>query len=436
MANEIVLRKTESLVISKPDDVSAQVSGLFTGMREELQDSPYVLEARRVLPVGGYRSAIGTIWNAVIDDLRNKVIHRSVALFNKSVNVGRAVSTYEDFQNHVNDDELIDGAYKIGVIGFEASKILKHAKETRHFFDGHPRSSEPSPFKVLAMFEDCIKYVLSQPFPAQIIDIDDYMTVVNTPSFDRNQIAIEIALSELPDIYKNELANRLYTAYVHPTASSVLRSNIEFIVPILWQVLPKAVQIQIVRRIDQELAKGDAVNTEQAFRFVSIVGASSYLTPAARRYKITPLVERLKKADKFSEEDEAVTELQPWAAVIPPEVVADYVMALTKSYVGWTGSSPQFARTNFYANGAALIIPKMFELFDDRAAEAFVNYVKNDHELKGRLKSAAKVSRLRTLSQIVLRRISESFSERDFLEILADASRESELFGVLFTRNV
>ena len=68
-------------------------------------------------------------------------MHRSLALFNKESNIGREVKTYEDFQNLVNDDQLIEGSYKIGVIGWEASKVLKHAKETRDIFDGHPLSS-------------------------------------------------------------------------------------------------------------------------------------------------------------------------------------------------------------------------------------------------------------------------------------------------------
>jgi hypothetical protein len=83
----------------------------------------------RVLPVGGYRSAIGSVWNAVVDDLRSKVLHRSVELFNKVVTLPRKVESYEDFQNHVNDDQLIEGAYKIGVIGWEASRILNTLKK-------------------------------------------------------------------------------------------------------------------------------------------------------------------------------------------------------------------------------------------------------------------------------------------------------------------
>src|SRR5438105_13533443 len=116
----------------------------LNSVRPDLRDNPYILEGLRVLPVGGYRSAIGSFWNAVVDDLRNKIMARSLSLFNKSIQPPREVKTYEDFQNFISDDQLIEGAYKIGVIGWEASKMLKQAKETRHVFDGHPKSSEPS----------------------------------------------------------------------------------------------------------------------------------------------------------------------------------------------------------------------------------------------------------------------------------------------------
>jgi hypothetical protein len=293
MSKEIAKRDKNTL--SAETDITSLFERCLSSVRDELVENPYIQEALRVLPVRGYRSAIGNLWNAVVDDLRNKIMHRSLPLFNKSINIGREIKTYDDFQAYVNDDQLIEGAYKIGVIGFEASKILKHAKETRHFFHGHPKSSEPSIIKVLSMMDDCVKYVLQAPYPAQIIDIDDYMAVMNTENFDRNEIAIETALTELPEIYKSELANRFFTSYVAQDASSVLRSNIEFVIPILWRVLSKEVQIQIVRRVDKLFPQGNSVATEAAFDFVTIVSSVSYLSPAARRYKIKPIVEKLKK---------------------------------------------------------------------------------------------------------------------------------------------
>lgn len=46
---------------------------------------PYIEETLKILTVGGYRSAIGSFWNAVVDDLRNKILFRSISMFNKEM---------------------------------------------------------------------------------------------------------------------------------------------------------------------------------------------------------------------------------------------------------------------------------------------------------------------------------------------------------------
>jgi hypothetical protein len=404
----------------------------ISNVREEMAENPYLAEALRVLPVGGYRSAIGSFWNAVVDDLRNKIMHRSIHLFNKAVNLGREIKTYEDFQNHVTDDNLIDGAYKIGVIGWEASKVLKHAKETRHIFDGHPRSTEPSIVKVLAMFEDCAKYVLNEPYPPQIVDIDEYLGVMATPDFDRNEVAIANALTELPDIYKTELINRLFTTYIHESASTDLRSNIELTAPILWAVLAKELKIQVVRRVDQVIAKGNAEATKQAFAFVQVVKATAYLSPTAKRYVIQPLVERLRDGlDNFEVEDQCVRALAPYAANIPDDLMPVYVSSITQTYVGHIGGSARYSRTDFYANGAAMKIPKMFEAFDDTASAAFVECMRKNSTLRRRIENPVKLNRLRSLANIVLGRVSAAFPDKKILEALVDGEREEEFWKLL-----
>ena len=119
-----------ALVPVTHDKMASMIECTPENASDDMIENPYIIEALRVLPVKGYRSAIGNVWNAVVDDLRNKIIHRSLPLFNKAVQLKREVKCYEDFQNFVNDDDLIEGAREIGVIRWEAAKILKHAKET------------------------------------------------------------------------------------------------------------------------------------------------------------------------------------------------------------------------------------------------------------------------------------------------------------------
>ena len=417
------------LVKKEHHDIVPLIERAVSNVREDMRDNPYIQEALRVLPVQGYRSAIGAFWNAVVDDLRNKIMFRSIELFNKEINAGREIKTYEDFQNYVNDDQLIEGAYKIGVIGWEAYKILRHSKEARHVFYGHPKSSEPSLVKVLSVIDDCIKYVLNEEYPTQIINIDDYITNLGSDDFDRNEVAIENALGDLPETYKKELINRLFTVYINPDSPSVLISNIEFIAPLLWKVLPKEIKIQIVRRVDQEYPKGNALITQRAFTFVNIVKAVSYLTYNSRKYKIMPLVKRLKEnLDNWLVEDECVKELKPYATVIIDECIDDYVWALTHTYVGYVGSSARFARTDFYADGAAYHIPTMFGVFNDRMALSFTQTIRNSSKLKNRIRHPSKIKRLRTLAVILEERVSENFEDQELLTALVDESKEEDFF--------
>lgn len=434
MTDEDQIARREPRTISvQPKDLVPLFERCLASVRDEMLDNPYIQEALRVLPAGGFRSAIGSFWNAVVDDLRNKIMARSLPLFNKSVEgLQRNIKTYEDFQNYVNDDQLIDGAFKIGVIGWEASKVLKHAKETRHIFDGHPRSSDPTIIKVLAMMEDCVRYVLNEPYPPEIIDIDDYVTTLGEQDFDRNAVGVENAIGDLPEVYKTELVNRLFSVYVHPDSSSVLRSNVEFVAPLLWQVLPKQVKIQVVRRVDQEFQRGNAPTTEQAFAFVRVVGGGVYLSTVARKYVLAPLIERLEKnLDNWSVENQVVRELVPYASLVPAELMQRYVSAITHTYVGSIGHSFQYARTDFYANQAATHIPKLFQNFDDRAAEAFLATIRSSERLKDRISHPQKLQRLRSLGNIVLERVSATFSDRSFLEALADEDAEEKFMRLV-----
>jgi hypothetical protein len=419
----------KALVPVTHEKMAELIEYTLDNVRDDMIENPYIIEALRVLPVKGYRSAIGNVWNAVVDDLRNKVIHRSLQLFNKAVQLKRDVKCYEDFQNFVNDDDLIDGAREIGVIGWEAAKVLKHAKETRHIFYGHPRSSEPSAIKVLAMLDDCVRYVLAEPYPPEVVDIEDYLATMQTADFDRSEVAITNAITDLPEVYKKVLIHRLFDAYIHESAPTDLRSNIELVAPILWTSLEKELKMQVVRRVDKEIAKGNAARTKEAFQFVRVVKASAYLTPTAKSYLLKPLVEKLAKSlDQWAEENVAVEALAPYAAVIPADLIRDYVSAITLTYIGFMGQSCQWSRRDFYANLAALRIPKMVEKFDDKAACAFVEVIRTNDTLRGRIQDETKLGRLRTLGEIVLGRVSVSFPDKKLLEALVDPARKSEFW--------
>jgi hypothetical protein len=271
--------------------------------------------------------------------------------------------------------------------------------------------------------------VLNEEYPAQIIDIEEYIETLKSENYDRNVVAIENALGDLPETYKNELINRLFTIYIHPDSSSTLTSNIEFVSPLLWQVLPKPIKVQVVRRLDQELPKGNALVTDKAFNFVHVVSGMIYLSHNARKYKIAPLVQELKdNLDNWDTENRCVRELKQFSSVVVDECIEDYVWALTHTFVGYIGGSGRYSRTDFYANGAAVHIPTMFQAFNDRMASAFIQTIQNSKLLKGRIRSPSKMKRLRSLAMIIDEKVSETFEDKELLGLLVDEAKEQEFF--------
>ena len=92
MANDLIKTNySDELARIQPEEIRPLFEKALSSVREEVVDNPYIVEAIRVLQVGGYRSAIGSFWNAVVDDLRTKIIHRSLELFNKATNISLCV---------------------------------------------------------------------------------------------------------------------------------------------------------------------------------------------------------------------------------------------------------------------------------------------------------------------------------------------------------
>ena len=413
-------------------DTVAHITRELGHVREEVLDCTYLAEAKRVLPVRGYRSAIGSYWNAVVDDLRRKVMHRSLDLFNKEMKFKKTIERYEDFQDHVTDHDLIEGAYKIGVLSWEARKMLQQARETRNLFDGHPQSSEPGLLKTLSLISDCNKYVLSEDFPPAIIDISELIAQMDSTNFSRNALAVDQVVSDLPQVYKNELINRLYSSYEGESISSELRGNIEFSAPILWKGLPKEDKTQIGKRFEKTVLSGDAKRIARGQDFMQHVGGLMYVGSATRRILLEPIVQSLAAAlDNWNEEARLTGELRAFSSFIPTEVLHDYVGAITRTYVGYRGSSGQWARTSFYSNGAAPIVKEMFESFDSNSVDAFVEFVKTDQMLRRRVASRGQLARLRVLGQILLDKGLGSEASKRFLDLLVDEERTGELYSEL-----
>lgn len=142
---------------------------------------------------------------------------------------------------------------------------------------------------------------------------------------------------------------------------------------------------------------------------------------------------KLKSAEQsdWNTENECVAALVPFAAYIPENLLHDYVRCLVMTYVGYIGNSSSWSRTDFYANGAAMHIPKMLQAFDDNAASAFIESIKGNTVLRKRIVTPVKLQRLRSLGRIVLEKVSDSFPDKELLEALVNPEEEDKFLKLL-----
>jgi hypothetical protein len=428
---DIIKYDTRTEVII-PQDKLEYLQKELSNIRPEFADNSYIKEALITLQAGALRSTIGSYWNAVVDDLRRKITYRSLDLFNKEIKQKQEIKTYEDFQNHVTDNDLINGAYKIGVISWEGQKLLHQARETRNIFDGHPESMEPTLFKVFNMISDCNRYVLSQDYPVQIIDVNQYITIMDSDSYNKNDIAVEQAFIDLPDIYKTEMSNKLFDMYIKDNASTRLKSNIEYSYPILWKVLPKEIRQQIGKRFDKLIVEGNSDILKQATSLFSILDGLRYVSSTSRRILFEPAIANLENnLDNWNEEGNAVKHLQRLGSTVPTELISRFVGALTLTYVGYKGNSMSYARTTFYSDSAAPYVSEMFEKFDNSSAEAFAEFIKTSEDIQSRIRGAGQLNRLRTLGNILLNKPEIRDDTKSFLQILVDVEKTKEFYAQL-----
>lgn len=398
----------------------------LSNIRDEIWDNPYIAEAMRVLKVEGYRSAIGLYWDAVVDDLRKKIVCRSLDLFNKET--GKNVKEYEDFQNNVTDCELIEGAYKIGVLGWEARKMMQQAREVRNIFSGHPASSDPSILKVLNMIADCNRYVLSQDNPVAIIDINKYITTMDSPDFAKNEMAIEQAFSDLPKEYRSKLANMFYSAYIEDNCSSILKANIQLCYPFLWEKMDKDERSKIGKRVDKEIVSGNKEKANRAIDFALCApNGLRYVSSNTRLMLFEPAIKQLEDSrDQWTEEGKAVKRLERLGSIVPDELKERYVHNLAIAYVGYNGNSYYFSRTNFYSDVAAPVIIRIFGGFDDELTGIFIESAQKNSVLKKRISSSRKLARFRELATVLINRPNLRFDLQEELSLIIDESRTDE----------
>lgn len=252
---------------------------------------------------------------------------------------------------------------------------------------------------------------------------------MDSDNYNQNEIAIEQALSELPEIYKQELTNKLFSVYIRDNASTTLRSNIEYSFPILWKLLNKDIRKQIGKRYDQIVVEGENNKIERATDVLSYIDGFRYVSEPSRKIIYDPIIKQLEEnLDDWGIEGQAMQKLERLGTVIPTDLVVRLVKAMTLTYVGYKGSSMRYSRTDFFSNSAAPRISRMFTNFDLNAVDAFIKTIRETQKLKNRIRHKGQLDRLRSLGSIILHKQNLRDEQISFLELLVAEQKAEDFY--------
>ena len=310
--------------------------------------------------------------------------------------------------------------------------MLSHAKEAQHIFYGHPKSADPSPFVVLSVVENCVKYVLAEPYPSEIVDLDEYLVQMGRDDYDRNEMAVRDTVSDLPDPHRGKMAHMLFSHYVSGESSSILRSNIEWCASIVWGFLARDTKRQLMHRVEKEIKRASGSRIALAFAFADHVAGHRFLPAAARTYKLKPLIERLESGlVGWDVEYSVIAELELYSEYVPDDLIERCVKSLVENFAAYSGGNRRYYRKPLPMDAGVNRIPKLFGTFDDRAVAAFVTALRGNTKLKSIVTGGGRIDRLRRLGEIAAARASANLPDKRILDLLLDQKREDEFLSFL-----
>ncbi|MFS0518437.1 hypothetical protein ACEYW6_27480 [Nostoc sp. UIC 10607] len=177
------------------------------------------------------------------------------------------------------------------------------------------------------------------------------------------------------------------------------------------------------------MLSGDSKKISYGTEFLTKLDGLKHVSNTTRKVIFEPAIKQLEESlDDWDKEVEIVIKLEHFGLNIPEELITKYVSALTLTYVGYKGYSTYFQRSNFYSDAASPIVKRLFEKFDDRAAQAFIEVIKTDLKLKNRIQSPGQLARLRNLANILLNRVGLREDVKDFLELVTDETKTDEFY--------
>ena len=173
---------TESVLVGVNQRVIVfkNISDVLPSISEEQKSlSIYLSKYIAAVASGLFDAALNYLWNETIIELRKRVSKYDISYFyDNAVNSPekRKNLSSEDDLIKINDNELIEGSRKIGLVSEIGYKHLDYIRYMRNWVSAaHPNQNEITGLQLISWLETCIKEVICLPLSNGTLEIQKFL---------------------------------------------------------------------------------------------------------------------------------------------------------------------------------------------------------------------------------------------------------------------
>lgn len=290
MGNEVIINQRPQLpeVIDENLNSIGKILDTFHLPREILANNEEIVYAWRELPrelvripeelrdgliarmcvavsVGLFDGAINYIWNAVVLNMRTRVINYGL----KYVGQIYDKEFEERHLNEMTDKDLLNLCYKLELLSEEGYFLLNQCREIRNnFSSAHPSIALIDDRELITFISRCCKYGISEDYLRQGINISELIDVIKEGELSDDAITEwSNRIKETFSAQRAMIVTTLHGLYCSSDSKEEVRINCLTICENVKTAFDDKVRVEIVNQHNNYISKNkeDKIGTSRAF---------------------------------------------------------------------------------------------------------------------------------------------------------------------------
>jgi hypothetical protein len=387
-------RQDRQIALERLSRQPLDVELLKKSVRNECHGS-WIKKSSQVWECKSYDAACLYFWNRAMADLRTKII--AYGKEHLEAIIGREIKDERHLINILDDKNLIDHTYELGIISEEAWFFLQKSREVRnHYTLAHEFNSELDPLEALNIIKNCVKYILAEQVPSPGINLKNVLEKLKNEEVKPFLKEIEATYREQSIKIVNITLNRIFDDFIKEKSNNTYINNILEFAPILWNLSDSSVKQRIGKLVAKLRAEADSATTEMAMAFMSKVDGFKYIPESIRVAIFSGAAERLLEAcqgaNNFYNEVDPAKKMCVLGTEIPSSAVNICTKVALLSYVG-----NQFG----HSRGARPYCKKLIDNWTSSNISALVDILETDLTVLGRLDNNLTAGKLKEILELI-----------------------------------